>query len=92
MGELYQYPELGSLFSKPGFLVPPMDETALREVIVQPAQNAGYDFDEGTISLLINQTIGRTGALPLLQFALTQIWDRLLERDRLLDEGDKVIR
>ena len=77
MGELYQYPDLGRLFSKPGFLVPPMDKTALREVIVHPAQNAGYNFDEGTINLLINQTIGRTGALPLLQFSLTQIWDKL---------------
>lgn len=79
MGETHQHPRLGCLFSDQGFLVPPMDEAALREAIAQPAENAGHSLDEATIRLLIEQTLGREGALPMLQFALTRIWQGLVE-------------
>ena len=75
LAETFQHPLLNRLFSEQGFLAPMMDEGALREAIAQPAANAGRPLDEGTISLLIEQTEGREGALPLLQFALTRIWD-----------------
>lgn len=77
--ETHQHPKLGFLLSQQGFLVPPMDERALQEAISQPAKNAGHPLDESTIQLLIEQTIGRNGALPMLQFALTQIWEGLSE-------------
>lgn len=77
MGETYQHPNLGCLFSEQGYLVPPMDKPALREVIVEPAKRSGYTFDEATISLLIEQCEGRPGALPLLQFSLERIWNEL---------------
>jgi hypothetical protein len=34
-------------------------------------------LDEVIVDRLIEQTEGREGALPLLQFALTRIWDGL---------------
>ena len=54
-----------------------MDKDNLREVIIKPAENAGYDFDEATVQLLVQQTFGRKGALPLLQFTLKLIWENL---------------
>ena len=75
LGETSQNSQLNRLFSEQGFLAPNMDEVGLREAIEQPAEKAGHPLDEGTIQLLIEQTQGREGALPLLQFALTRIWE-----------------
>ena len=79
VGETHRHPTLGRLFSAQGFLVPPMDGEALREVIALPAERAGHGLDDATIQLLIEQTEGREGALPLLQFALARIWEGLAE-------------
>jgi WD40 repeat protein/diadenosine tetraphosphatase ApaH/serine/threonine PP2A family protein phosphatase len=77
LGQTQQYSQLNRLFSSQGFLVPAMNEDNLRVAIVKPAEQAGYTLDDATIRLLIEQTEGREGALPLLQFALTRIWEGL---------------
>ena len=75
--ETQQNPELSTAISQHGFLVPIMTEEQLRRAICQPASNAGHPLDEPTVDLLISQTRDRVGALPLLQFALTRIWEGL---------------
>lgn len=60
-------------------IVPAMEEEELRRAISEPATRAGHPLDEATINLLIEQTEGREGALPLLQFALTRIWEGMTE-------------
>lgn len=78
LGETSKHPSLNRLFASPsGFLVTMMDEESLQEVISIPAKRAGYIMDEATVQLLIEQTIERDGALPLLQVTLTQIWTGL---------------
>ena len=59
------------------FLVPSMSEAELRCAIAEPARRAGFTFDEATIDLMVAETEGREGALPLLEFALTRIWEGL---------------
>ncbi|MEN8444828.1 MAG: ATP-binding protein, partial [Cyanobacteria bacterium J06555_13] len=59
--------------------VPAMTATELRSAIAAPANQAGHPLDEATIDLLVKDTEGREGALPLLQFALARIWDGLSE-------------
>ncbi|MEN8446614.1 MAG: ATP-binding protein, partial [Cyanobacteria bacterium J06555_13] len=59
--------------------VPAMTATELRRAIKEPAKQAGQPLDEATIELLVKETEGREGALPLLQFSLEQIWDGLSE-------------
>ncbi len=39
--------------------------------------DAGHPLDEAVVNLLLKDTEGREGALPLLQFALTRIWEGL---------------
>src|SRR5262249_31793688 len=57
--------------------------TELKEAIWLPAARAAKDagipnpLDQGTVELLAQETIGREGALPLLQFALNRIWEGL---------------
>jgi WD40 repeat protein len=62
-----------------GYIIPKMDETALRSAISEPARRGGFSFDTATLDLLVEQTKGRDGALPLLQFALSQIWQGLTQ-------------
>ncbi|MBW4542033.1 MAG: WD40 repeat domain-containing protein [Myxacorys chilensis ATA2-1-KO14] len=78
LGQTQEDSQLNHLFSSQGFLVPAMSEEDLQVAIAKPAEQAGYTLDGATIQLLIEQTEGREGALPLLQFALTQIWEGLI--------------
>jgi WD40 repeat protein len=79
LGETQKHPGLNRLFATQGFLVPAMDEEELRQAIRQPAERAGHPLDEAIVELLIKDTQGREGALPLLQFALTCIWESLTQ-------------
>lgn len=61
-----------------------MDRDDLIVAISQPAQNAGHPWPPALVENLVGQAEGRPGALPLLQFALKQLWsehvaDRLNE-------------
>jgi WD40 repeat protein len=87
LGKAPQY-SFNKLTVKNSLLVMAMDEEGLRQAIVKPAKLAWnltnskwYKpeverdlIDAGTVNLLIEQTRGREGILPLLQFALQQIW------------------
>ena len=75
LGETQKYPALNRLFSVQGFLAPVMNKAEVREAISKPAELAGYPLDERTIDRLVYGTEDREGALPLLQFALSQIWE-----------------
>ena len=52
-----------------------MQEAQLPRAIVEPAKRGGRDIDQRTVDLLIEQTVGREGALPALEFVLTRIWE-----------------
>jgi uncharacterized protein YjbI with pentapeptide repeats len=56
-------------------IVPAMKPFELRRAIVEPAKRAGCSLDEAVVDLLVKDTQGREGALPLLQFALSRIWE-----------------
>jgi len=78
-----RYPALDAVIAAGSELVPAMTETELKEAISLPAAHAAKDsgmpnpLDQGTVELLAQETIGREGALPLLQFALNRIWEGL---------------
>ncbi|WP_019487727.1 nSTAND1 domain-containing NTPase [Kamptonema formosum] len=77
LGKTQQHPRLNQLFSSQGFLVPIMQPEELAIAITEPAKQKGYELDKATVQLLVEQSKGQEGALPLLQFALTQIWEGL---------------
>ena len=68
------------------FLVQP-DRDGLREAIVRPAEMAGYRFE---VPAIVDQMLERletaTGALPLLQFAATKLWENRNQAQRLLTQ------
>ncbi|QDL11904.1 hypothetical protein DP114_31965 [Brasilonema sennae CENA114] len=77
LGETQRHPALNQVIAELGVFVPAMSTEELRQAITKPASNAGHPLDNAVVSLLLKDTQGREGALPLLQFALTRIWDGL---------------
>ncbi|MCP4374993.1 MAG: DUF1566 domain-containing protein, partial [bacterium] len=73
------HPDLNHAIAEQGAIVPVMNDAELRQAIAKPAELAGHALEAATIDLLIAQSAGREGALPLLQFALTRIWEGLAE-------------
>ena len=54
-----------------------MSTDELRQAISDPGKLAGHSLDEAVVNLLLKDTEGREGALPLLQFALMRVWEGL---------------
>ncbi|MEO1388545.1 MAG: hypothetical protein AAFV85_14435, partial [Cyanobacteria bacterium J06634_6] len=80
LGETQRHKVLNQLIgSDLSMIVPAMTEEELRRAIALPAKQAGQPLDAATVDLLVNDAEGREGALPLLQFALTRIWEGLKE-------------
>jgi WD40 repeat protein len=79
LGETHDHPWLNGLIAQQAVLVPAMTKDQLRAAIAEPARVAGHPLDTALVDLLAEQTYGREGALPLLQFALTRIWQGLVE-------------
>ena len=66
------------------FLAPP-DRDALREVITLPLEAIGYRFETGEIvDDMIEALAGQPGALPLIQFAASKLWELRDRRARLV--------
>ena len=70
-------PEFNNAIVSSSVLVPVMNRTSLRRIIEQPAQLAGYRFQPEIVDRLVAETEGYMGALPLLQFTLTLLWEGL---------------
>ena len=72
------YSELGQLLEDHHALVFPMDINALRAVIEQPAAlpDVQLVFEGDLVGDLLFEMQGQSGALPLLQFTLDQLYQR----------------
>ncbi|HLL56268.1 MAG TPA: protein kinase [Myxococcaceae bacterium] len=69
------------------FLGPPNRE-GLQDALVQPAEMAGYRFETPRMVEHMLEHLGATqGALPLLQFAATRLWDAREPARKLLTEA-----
>jgi serine/threonine protein kinase len=68
------------------FLTTPSRE-GLRDALVQPAEMAGYRFETpAMVESLLQHLEATQGALPLLQFAATQLWEQRDSARKLLTE------
>ena len=53
---------------------------ALQDMIEKPAQATGYYFEPGLVEDILRETAEEAGALPLVAYALKQLFDRRRER------------
>ena len=52
----------------------PMTQAELREVVERPAGELGVAFEPGLVDELVTAVGSRADALPLLEFALSDLW------------------
>lgn len=72
------HPELNRILVDQCVLVGGMSPDELRQAIAEPALRAGCPIDQAAVELLLGESRDSDGALPLLEFALTRIWEALL--------------
>ena len=72
-----EIPELAQILQKDSVLVPPyLTEEDYRSAIVKPAEQVGLKVESGLVEVLLQDLDRSAGDLPLLQFALQQLWER----------------
>jgi formylglycine-generating enzyme required for sulfatase activity len=70
-------PGLGEEAERALYILRPMPPEGVREAIVGPARSRGVIFEsEELIQTLVASTANGVGSLPLLQFALAELWER----------------
>ena len=57
-------------------LATPLTRAELTEAVRRPALMSGVRFPEGLVTTLVDAVEGQPGDLPLLQFALEELWKR----------------
>ena len=90
---LFQNSVLEEFWNKDArFVVPPMTQNELREVIEKPAlEKVVYFQPPSLVDKLINEVVQMPGALPLLSFTLSELYLKYLEKrrdNRALTEED----
>ncbi len=69
------------------FLTPP-NRDGLRDALVQPAEMAGYQFENPVmVEEMLSHLETTPGALPLLQFAATKLWENKDSGRKLLTQA-----
>ncbi|MEO8288910.1 MAG: helix-turn-helix domain-containing protein [Chloroflexota bacterium] len=64
------------LFSARSQLVGPLSSAEMYRAIVGPAQRVGLEMERGLVSSIMQDIAEQPGSLPLLQYALTELYER----------------
>jgi WD40 repeat protein/serine/threonine protein kinase len=70
------YPDFGDLIRKRTEIVLPLSSTEIEQAITGPAERIGMRFEPGLVSAIVGDVSQQPGGLPLLQFALTELFER----------------
>ena len=67
--------------------LPPIDREGMREALVEPLAMVGCSFErEAMVADMLDSLAGAPGALPLLQFTASMLWDARDRTRRVLTE------
>ncbi len=70
------YPRFGELLAARTEAVPPLTPDELEQAIREPAERVGVRPEPGLVAEMIADVAHQPGALPLLQYALTELFER----------------
>ena len=70
-----RHPEFAPLLKQHTVVVTPLAPDELEHAIVTPAATVGVEFEPGLVAEIVADVNHEPGALPLLQYALTQVFD-----------------
>lgn len=71
-----QYHRFGALMRERTEIVLPLSPDELEQAIVLPAERVGLTLEAGLVGAIIHDVSAQAGALPLLQYALTELYER----------------
>jgi hypothetical protein len=74
-----QYPSLTEMIQTQAVYMPPLAGVDLKDTIAEPAKLQGHSVEERLVLKIFEDVKQEPGFLPLLEFALTKLWDK---RDR----------
>ncbi|MCJ7536294.1 MAG: protein kinase, partial [Anaerolineales bacterium] len=80
-----RHPEFSSLIERRTQVVKPLSTSELEQAIRGPANRLGVTFESGLTATIVGEVHEEPGALPILQYALTELFERregrLITRD-----------
>ncbi len=69
-------PELAAVFEQATIVLTPLAPDELEGAITEPTARVGATFEPGLVARIVADVVDQPGALPLLQYALTELFDR----------------
>lgn len=75
LGQALLYPPFGEALQGAIELLRPMTPDEMRRAIEKPAALLGVSFEAGLVERILAAVSGECGKLPLLEFALTALWN-----------------
>ena len=76
LGNALSYRPFADVLQNPDVKLGPMNREELTEVIEKPAQKLGVTFADGLVERILDDVDNQPGNLPLLEFALTELWNK----------------
>ncbi|MFB2921968.1 caspase family protein [Aerosakkonema funiforme] len=70
------YESLTELIQNQSVYMPPLLGAELEEAIAKPAHLQGYHLETGLLGAILDEVGKEKDCLPLLQFALTELWEK----------------
>ncbi len=74
-----QIQPLAGLFKQHTEIILPLDHQELAGAIREPARRMGVEIEKGVVTAMVTDVSDQPGALPLLQYTLTELFDRRQE-------------
>ncbi len=71
-----RYVDFGELMNRRFEFILPLTADELERAILNPAQRVGLKLEKGLVSTIIREVGNQPGALPLLQFALSELFEK----------------
>jgi WD40 repeat protein len=86
MGQALSHRPFADALQEASLLMGPMTRQELHQAIEKPAEMQGAAFEAGLVERILDDVGEKPGNLPLLEFTLTQLWER--QTDGWLTHGD----
>ncbi|MCC6434852.1 MAG: protein kinase [Acidimicrobiales bacterium] len=70
-----RHPAFAALMSRSTVTITPLAADELERAITAPAERIGFEFEPGLVARVLTDVASEPGALPLLQYALAELFD-----------------
>ncbi|MEH2424067.1 MAG: hypothetical protein V7K48_25120, partial [Nostoc sp.] len=76
LGNALSYPQFGDVLRNADVKIRSMNRSEISQIIVKPPEKLGVTFQDGLVKRVLDDIKNEPGNLPLLEFALTELWKR----------------